>query len=54
MAVPKLFENDDFIIINKPYDMYINSDNENETVSLYFLWINLLCDFRNFNRNSYF
>ncbi|XP_023940784.1 RNA pseudouridylate synthase domain-containing protein 1-like [Bicyclus anynana] len=30
MAVVKLFENDDFIIINKPHDMYINSDNENE------------------------
>lgn len=37
MAVAKLFENDDFIIVNKPYDMYINSDNENEKVSFNFL-----------------
>ncbi|XP_045782987.1 RNA pseudouridylate synthase domain-containing protein 1-like [Maniola jurtina] len=30
MAVEKLLENDDFVIVNKPYDMYINSNNENE------------------------
>ncbi|CAH2236851.1 RNA pseudouridylate synthase domain-containing protein 1-like [Pararge aegeria] len=30
MAVDKIFENEDYIIVNKPYDMYINSDNENE------------------------
>lgn len=33
MAVEKLLENDDFVIVNKPYDMYINSNNENEKVS---------------------
>ncbi|CAH0731245.1 unnamed protein product, partial [Brenthis ino] len=30
MAVPKIFESGDFIIVNKPFDMYINSDDENE------------------------
>ncbi|XP_038220434.1 RNA pseudouridylate synthase domain-containing protein 1-like [Zerene cesonia] len=30
MAVEKLFESDDFLVVNKPYDMYINSDDANE------------------------
>ncbi|XP_013196258.1 RNA pseudouridylate synthase domain-containing protein 1-like [Amyelois transitella] len=30
MAVEKLYESDNYIIVNKPYDMYINSDDENE------------------------
>ncbi|XP_021202365.1 RNA pseudouridylate synthase domain-containing protein 1-like [Bombyx mandarina] len=30
MAVEILFENSDYLIVNKPYDMYINSDDENE------------------------
>ncbi|CAH2083259.1 unnamed protein product [Euphydryas editha] len=30
MAVERLYEDDEYVIINKPYDMYINSDNENE------------------------
>lgn len=32
MGVEKLYESTDYIIVNKPYDMYINSDNENEKV----------------------
>lgn len=34
MAVEILFENSDYLIVNKPYDMYINSDDENEKVNL--------------------
>ncbi|CAG9577455.1 unnamed protein product [Danaus chrysippus] len=34
MAVEKLYESDDFLIVNKPYDMYINSDDENEKNTL--------------------
>ncbi|XP_068627330.1 RNA pseudouridylate synthase domain-containing protein 1-like [Battus philenor] len=30
MLVEKLYESDDYIVVNKPYDMYINSDDENE------------------------
>ncbi|CAK1554334.1 unnamed protein product [Leptosia nina] len=30
MAVRKIYESDDFLVVNKPYDMYINSDDENE------------------------
>ncbi|CAF4913256.1 RNA pseudouridylate synthase domain-containing protein 1-like [Pieris napi] len=30
MAVDKLYECEDFLVVNKPYDMYINSDDENE------------------------
>uniref|UniRef100_A0A2A4K5H1 Pseudouridine synthase RsuA/RluA-like domain-containing protein n=1 Tax=Heliothis virescens TaxID=7102 RepID=A0A2A4K5H1_HELVI len=30
MAVEKLFENENFLVVNKPFDMYINSDDENE------------------------
>lgn len=35
MAVAKIFESEDFIIVNKPFDMYINSDDESEKV-MYF------------------
>lgn len=34
MAIERLYEDDDYVIVNKPYDMYINSDDENERVSL--------------------
>ncbi|VVC94231.1 unnamed protein product [Leptidea sinapis] len=30
MAVEKLYESEDFLIVNKPFDMYINCDDENE------------------------
>ncbi|XP_045541198.1 RNA pseudouridylate synthase domain-containing protein 1-like [Papilio machaon] len=30
MAVVNLYKNENFLIVNKPYDMYINSDDENE------------------------
>ncbi|KAG6460964.1 hypothetical protein O3G_MSEX012333 [Manduca sexta] len=30
MEVKKLYESGDYLIVNKPYDMYINSDDENE------------------------
>lgn len=30
MAVEKLYESDNYLIVNKPYDMYINSDDEHE------------------------
>ncbi|XP_013163272.1 PREDICTED: RNA pseudouridylate synthase domain-containing protein 1-like, partial [Papilio xuthus] len=30
MAVVKLYQSDNFLVVNKPYDMYINSDDENE------------------------
>ncbi|XP_045456324.1 RNA pseudouridylate synthase domain-containing protein 1-like [Melitaea cinxia] len=30
MAIERLYEDDDYVIVNKPYDMYINSDDENE------------------------
>ncbi|XP_049884343.1 RNA pseudouridylate synthase domain-containing protein 1-like [Pectinophora gossypiella] len=30
MAVEILYESDNFLVVNKPYDMYINSDDENE------------------------
>ncbi|XP_053622388.1 RNA pseudouridylate synthase domain-containing protein 1-like [Plodia interpunctella] len=30
MAVEKLYESENYIIVNKPYDMYINSDDEDE------------------------
>lgn len=33
MAVEKLYESDNYLIVNKPYDMYINSDDEHEKVS---------------------
>lgn len=33
MVVDYLYENNDYLIVNKPYDMYINSDDEKETVS---------------------
>lgn len=32
IGVEKLFENEDYLIVNKPYDMYINSDDEKEKV----------------------
>lgn len=35
MAVEKLYESDNFLVVNKPYDMYINSDDEYEKVSTY-------------------
>lgn len=35
MAVIKLYESDNFLVVNKPYDMYINSDDECEKVSLF-------------------
>ncbi|KAJ0184142.1 hypothetical protein K1T71_000565 [Dendrolimus kikuchii] len=31
MAVEYLYESNDYLIVNKPYDMYINSDDEKET-----------------------
>lgn len=43
MAIERLYEDDDYVIVNKPYDMYINSDDENERVSLN---INYLKNFR--------
>ncbi|CAH2987727.1 unnamed protein product [Chilo suppressalis] len=30
MTVEKLYESDSFLVVNKPFDMYINSDDENE------------------------
>lgn len=30
MGVEKLYESENYLVVNKPYDMYINSDNENE------------------------
>ncbi|XP_063835953.1 RNA pseudouridylate synthase domain-containing protein 1-like [Ostrinia nubilalis] len=30
MGVEKLYESDSFLVVNKPFDMYINSDDENE------------------------
>lgn len=30
VIVEKLYESDNFLVVNKPYDMYINSDNEFE------------------------
>ncbi|XP_050360312.1 RNA pseudouridylate synthase domain-containing protein 1-like [Nymphalis io] len=30
MAVEKIYEDDDYVIVNKPFDMFINSNNENE------------------------
>ncbi|CAH2064818.1 unnamed protein product, partial [Iphiclides podalirius] len=30
MAVEKLYQSEQFLVVNKPYDMYINSDDENE------------------------
>lgn len=32
-VVETLYESDNFIVVNKPFDMYINSDDENEKVS---------------------
>lgn len=32
MGVTTLFENEDYLIVNKPFDMYINSEDENEKV----------------------
>lgn len=32
MRVEKLYESENYLVVNKPYDMYINSDNENEKV----------------------
>ncbi|KAL4703595.1 hypothetical protein ACJJTC_003334 [Scirpophaga incertulas] len=29
-AVEKLYESENYLVVNKPYDMYINSDDENE------------------------
>lgn len=34
-AVETLYESDNFIVVNKPYDMYINSDDENEKVFIF-------------------
>lgn len=31
-VVETLYESDNFIVVDKPYDMYINSDDENEKV----------------------
>lgn len=28
----KLYESENYLVVNKPYDMYINSDDENEKV----------------------
>lgn len=33
MSVEKLYESQQFLVVNKPYDMYINSDDENEKVN---------------------
>lgn len=33
MGVEKLYESEDYLLVNKPYDMYINSDDENEKVN---------------------
>ncbi|XP_059050322.1 RNA pseudouridylate synthase domain-containing protein 1-like [Achroia grisella] len=30
MTLKKLYENENYVIVNKPYDMYINTDDENE------------------------
>lgn len=30
--VEKLYESENYLVVNKPYDMYINSDNEDEKV----------------------
>ncbi|CAG9790586.1 unnamed protein product [Diatraea saccharalis] len=30
MSVEKLYESENFLVVNKPFDMYINSDDENE------------------------
>lgn len=38
-VVEKLYESDNFLVVNKPYDMYINSDNQNEKVNFIFLVI---------------
>lgn len=37
MGVEKLYESDSFLVVNKPFDMYINSDDENEKVSYQFM-----------------
>ncbi|KAI8431621.1 hypothetical protein MSG28_016100 [Choristoneura fumiferana] len=34
MGVSTLFENEDYLIVNKPFDMYINSEDENEKNSV--------------------
>ena len=35
MAVERLYESDNFIVVNKPFDMYINSEDKNEKVSIF-------------------
>lgn len=39
MVVEKLYESGDYIIVYKPYDMYINSDDTYEKVFFKFLCI---------------
>lgn len=34
MSIPKLYQSEDYLIVNKPYDMYINSEDENEKNSV--------------------
>lgn len=35
MAVERLYESDNFLVVNKPFDMYINSEDKKEKVSLF-------------------
>lgn len=34
MSVKIIYESDDYIVVDKPYDMYINSDDKEEKVSI--------------------
>lgn len=36
MGVEKLYESENYLVVNKPCDMYINSDDENEKVIVHF------------------